>query len=251
VADTHNCVIRKVANDANRTVSSLAGVFGSCAFADGSGADARLNDPMGMAWQDATHILIADSANQAIRVLDVTSGALRTLAGGNYGDEADGPGREAIFFFPTAVAAASDGRIFFVSSSKGKVKVIGTDVSRTVTTLVGGAPGFVDGTGMTGSLGFADGAGATALMLPQGGLVWDGEALLVADVGNQRIRRVVPGDDAASTRVQTWAGNGRVGAADGPARDASFGLPLGLCRARDGTVFVADGGAGSLRAIRP
>jgi hypothetical protein len=209
------------------------------------------NDHVPGGFALSVSFLIADSANQAIRVLDVTTGAVRTLAGGNYGDEADGPGREAIFFFPTAVAAASDGRIIFVSSSKGKVKVIGADASRTVTTLVGGAPGFADGTGMIGSLGFADGAGTAALMLPQGGLVWDGEALLVADAGNQRIRRVVPGTDAASTRVQTWAGTGRVGAADGPASAASFGLPLGLYRARDGTVFVADGGAGSLRAIRP
>ena len=239
VADTHNCVIRKVANDASRTVTSVAGVFLNCAFADGAGTNARFSDPMGMAWQDATHILIADSANQAIRVLDVATGAVSTLAGGNYGDEADGPGKQAIFFFPTAVAAGSDGRIFVLASSTGKIKTIGADPSRTVTTLV------------AGGLGFADGAGTTARLLPQGGLLWDGAALLVADSGNQRIRRVVPGADAASTRVQTWAGNGRVGAVDGPAGNASFGLPLGLYRAVDGTILVADGGSGSLRAIRP
>jgi hypothetical protein len=250
VADTHNCVIRKVANDAVRTVTSLAGVFQSCRFADGAGSNARFYDPMGMAWQDATHILVADSANQAIRVLDVTNGAVSTLAGGNYGDEADGPGKQAIFFFPTAVAAAADGRVFFVASSKGEVKVIGTDASRTVTTLIRGAIGFADGVSPPAALGFADGTGATALMLAQGGLVWDGAALLVADVGNKRIRRVVPGRDAASTRVQTWAGSGRVGELDGPACAASFTLPLGLFRDSDGTVYVSDGG-GTVRVIRP
>jgi hypothetical protein len=72
----------------------------------------------------------------------------------------------------------------------------------------------------------------------------------VADVGNKRIRRGVPGRDAASTRVQTWAGSGRVGELDGPACAASFTLPLGLFRDSDGTVYVSDGG-GTVRVIRP
>jgi sugar lactone lactonase YvrE len=101
-----------------------------------------------------------------------------------------------------------------------------------------------------GGLGFTDGSGSTARMLPQGGLVWDGSALLVADAGNQRIRRVLPGADAASTRVQTWAGSGQVASADGSASAASFGLPLGMHRAADGTVYVIDAAAGALRAVR-
>jgi hypothetical protein len=107
-----------------------------------------------------------------------------------------------------------------------------------VTTLVNGGPGF------------ADGPGTTARLLPQGGLVWDGSGLLVADSANQRIRRVAPGTDAASTRVQTWAGSGRVGSADGTASAASFEMPLGIYRASDGTVYLADGGAGALRVVR-
>ncbi|HEX9578515.1 MAG TPA: hypothetical protein VF993_12225, partial [Myxococcales bacterium] len=79
---------------------------------------------------------------------------------------------------------------------------------------------------------------------------WDGSALLVADAGNQRIRRVLPGADAASTRVQTWAGSGQVASADGSASAASFGLPLGMHPASDGTVYVIDAAAGALRAVR-
>ena len=239
VSDTHNCVIRKIANDANRTTTTLAGTLTACEYADGTGAAARFNTPMGLAWQDATHLLVADSANQALRVVDVQSGVVTTLAITHGGDEADGPAATATFYFPSAVARAGDGRVFFLASSTGKLKVIGTDPARTITTLT------------QGGLGFADGAGTSARLLAQGGLVWDGTALLVADAGNQRLRRITPGATADTTQVHTWAGSGKVGAADGPARDATFSLPLGLFRAGDGTVLVADGAFGTLRAVRP
>ena len=235
VADTHNCAIRKIGTDANHTVTTVAGLLFGCDYRDGTGSAARFSNPMGLAWQGATKLLIADSANHAIRALDVTTGAVTTVAIGHGGDETDGPIASAIFFFPTAVAAADDGRIFFVTSSTGKLKVIS---GGNVTTLV------------AGGLGFADGAGTSAKLLPQGGLAWDGTGLIVADSGNQRLRRVVPGATAAATQVSTFAGSGRVGPGDGSASAAQFGLPLGLFRAPSGTLYLADG-AGSIRVVRP
>ena len=111
VADTHNCVIRKVANDANRTVTTVAGAYFAGTWADGIGSAARLSYPMGMAWLDATHIVIADSSNHAIRVLDVTTRAVTTLAITHNGEDADGPGLTvANFYWPTAVARQTGGR---------------------------------------------------------------------------------------------------------------------------------------------
>ena len=75
-------------------------------------------------------------------------------------------------------------------------------------------------------------------------------ALYVADPGNYRIRRVVPGNDAASTRVFTVAGTGLPGTADGRGDVASFGVPLGMFRTADGTLLVADG-LGAIRALKP
>jgi sugar lactone lactonase YvrE len=48
----------------------------------------------------------------------------------------------------------------------------------------------------------------------------------------------------------TVAGNGRLGFADGPASAASFIAPAGIARGPDGTIYVADGGAQRIRAIR-
>jgi len=238
VADTHNCVIRKIANDASHTVSLVAGAFFGDGYADGIGGAARLSYPMGMAWLDATHIVFADSANQAIRILDVTRNAVSTLAVTHWDDDSDGPASSASFYYPTAVAVAPDGRVFFVASSTGKLKVIGTDASRTITTLV------------AGGLGFADGPGTGARMVPQMGLLWFNNALIVSDSGNQRLRWVVPGASAGSTTVSTWAGDGRMADDDGLASTASFHVPLGLWAGKDGSIYVVDG-EGSLRAVRP
>src|SRR5205814_2105402 len=82
-----------------------------------AGVAARFNGPMGLAWLDATHILVADSANHAIRVVDVVTQAVTTLAGGRGGEDRDGPAASAVFFYPTGIARAPDGRIFFVASS--------------------------------------------------------------------------------------------------------------------------------------
>ena len=232
-------MIRRIGNDVNRTVTLVAGAFLTEGYVDGVGAAARLSYPMGMAWLDATHIVIADSGNMAIRVLDVTTRAVTTLAVTHWGDEADGPASSATFYYPTAVAVAPDGRVFFLARSPGKVKVIGTDAARTITTLVGGG------------LGFSDGSGSSARMQPQMGLLWCSGALIVADSANQRLRRVVPGASASSTSVWTWAGDGRMGSDDGAASVASFEVPLGLWAGKDGTVYVVDGGPGALRAVRP
>ena len=191
-----------------------------------------------MAFIDATHIAIADSANMAIRVLDLSTRTVSTLAVTHW-DDGDGPAATASFDWPTAVAVAPDGRIFFVSTFSGTLKVIGTDAARTITTLVAGGHGF------------ADGPGSRARLEPQGGLLWFNTGLVVSDPGNQRLRWVTPGAAASSTTVTTWAGSGISGNADGTGSKAAFQVPLGLARGKDGSVYVADGTAGTLRAVRP
>jgi hypothetical protein len=239
VADTHNAVIRKIANDAQHTTTTLAGVFLAAAYADGPGPQARFHDPMGMAFLDDTHLVIADSGNQAVRLLDLTTNVVSTLAVTHWGVESDGPASAATFYYPTAVAVAPDKRVFFVASSTGKLKVIGNDANHTVTTLV------------QGGVGFADGDGNHAMLEPQGGLVWSNGKLLLADTLNQRLRIVTPGTTAATTTVHTWAGSGALGSRDGAAAVASFELPMGMTLGKDGFVYLVDGSSGMLRQVMP
>ena len=71
---------------------------------------------------------------------------------------------------------------------------------------------------------------------------------MFCDVGSHRVRRLIPGANAASSLVQTVAGSGSPTIADGSGDSAGFGVPLGLFRAADKTIYVADG-AGAIRAL--
>jgi len=239
VADTHNHAIRRIGNDADHTVTTIAGVLGVADFADGVGAAARFSDPMGLSFLDPGHLLVADAANNRIRILELATGTVTTLAGSGGGQDLDGPGASAQFDYPTAVVAGAGGAVYFVDSAYGKIKRIAADPGHTVSAIT------------LGGLGFGDGSGTTAAFTAQGGLAWDGQALLVSDPGNQRLRRVVPGTDASTTQVTTLAGSGKVGAADASGSAASFGLPLGLLRAPDGTLYLADAANASIRVVHP
>jgi len=238
IADTGAHCIRRIGADSHHTRSTVAGHPGSAGFADGVADQARFSAPLGLAF-DATRnqLIVADSGNHRVRVIDLSSGRVRTVAGGSAGN-ADGPGAAARFHGPTAVALATDGRIFVVSSGgASRISVIAPDTNQTVTTLV------------PGNNGFADGSGAEARLGAQGGALWSNGQLLVSDPANYLIRAVQPGADPASTRVVTLAGSMRFGQEDGDATAASFSLPLGLAAAADGSVLVADAYNGSIRVV--
>jgi len=182
-------------------------------------------------------LYVADNANHLIRAVDTATGAVTTIAGSAEGD-ADGPGLKARFDHPTGIAVAPDGRIFVLSSSSRKVKVILPDAARTVVTIAGGNEGF------------ADGSGAQARLSPQAGATWAGTFLAVSDAAGLRVRGLVPGTNAAMTQAYTLAFSGQSGSSDGPAAEAAVALPTGLAAADDGSIYVADGAKGTIRVIR-
>lgn len=238
VADTGNHCLRRISADAAHTVSTVVGVMGKGGYVDGVGATARLKSPMGLALDPTTgDILVADTGNGRLRRVKVSNWSVSTEAGTGSG-VADGPALNgAKIAAPTAVAVASDGRIFAVESSNGRVVAIATDSDRTLTTIAGGTFGRDDGTG------------DHATMAPQGGLAWDGTALYVSEPYANRIRRIVPGATAATTSVETWAGSGQFGSMDGPAGESRLASPLGLALTPGGEILVVNGGDGSVRKI--
>jgi len=65
VADTTNCTIRKITRDG--VVTTLAGTATSCGSADGTGAAARFSRPEAVAVDGSGNVLVADTANNAVR----------------------------------------------------------------------------------------------------------------------------------------------------------------------------------------
>ena len=113
VADSDNHAVRMV-NLANSVVTTLAGRMGSSGTADGAAGDARFSEPTGIAVDSGRgKVLIADRKNHAIRMIDLATDIVTTLAGGFGG--ADGVGRAALFKFPRAVAIDSTRGIALVA----------------------------------------------------------------------------------------------------------------------------------------
>ena len=109
VADTGNQTIRRIAPDG--IVTTLAGKAGFRGSVDGSGAEARFDDPVGVAADAAGNVYVVDSGDSTIRKI-TPSGVVTTLAGlaGSTGSD-DGVGRAARFKQPTGVAVDAAGTV--------------------------------------------------------------------------------------------------------------------------------------------
>ncbi|HEY8295054.1 MAG TPA: NHL repeat-containing protein, partial [Micrococcaceae bacterium] len=78
VADTANHTIRKVTSGGS--VSTLAGLAGSNGLVDGTGNNARFNNPQGVAVDTSGNVYVADTWNHTIRKV-TSAGVVTTLAG--------------------------------------------------------------------------------------------------------------------------------------------------------------------------
>ncbi len=254
VADTGNHAIRRVAPDG--TVTTLAG-DGVPGFADGPGAQARFNAPVGVAVDAAGRVVVADTYNDSIRVIDM-DGTVRTLAGGHDDrigssgasvDDAasrpgatghrDGTGAEARFDTPCGVAVDARGRILVADTGNAAIRAIGTN--GVVTTLA--TPGI-------------------ALVRPMAVTIdARGDAYVVDEVGHLVVLN-------ADGTARALAG-GASGFADGVGGDARFRRPSGIAmvgqalrvappravrevdRDAPASIVIADAGNALVRLVTP
>jgi len=232
IAELNNHAIRKIANDAPRTVTTLAGgTFGS---QDGTGPGPRFNGPRGVAVDGAGTVYLADTGNNRIRQV-TAAGVVTTLAGSFRNGGFDGAGATARFNNPEGIAVDAAGVVYVADTTNDNIRKIALG---TVTTLAGFA----------GSFGSADGAeGAARFGLPFGVAVDSSRTVYVADRGNNTIRKITP-----AGVVTTFAGladNG--GNVDGTGSAARFGSPAGVAVDSAGTAYVFDAGNGTVRKITP
>ena len=216
VADTGNHAIRRITPDGQ--VSTLAG-DGTPGYADGRGTQARFNGPIGVAVAPDGRVIVADTYNDRIRVIDI-GGTVTTLAGSERPGADDGVGDGATFDTPTGLAVGASGLVYVVDTGNGMVRTV--DPSGHVTT-----PTWARGDGFFHPLGIASAP--------------DSE-LYVADEGG---RIVAIGNDG---NIRTLAGNG-VGFRDGGGLSAQFRRPSGVAWLRPGHLVVADAANALIRVV--
>lgn len=215
---------------------------GEAGFEDGS--PGAFNKPIRLAPYGEGAVLVADIFNHAIRVVSV-DGEVTTIAGSpeRKGFE-DGSAEAAWFASPHGVAISREGLIAVAEAENHTIRLL----TPVVEPEDPGARTYVVSTlaGIPGSGGMKDGPAAEALFQSPHAVAWTPEGdLLVADIGNSRIRRV------SSETVRTVAGSGEEGRRDGEGAEASFHYPMDIALAPDGTLWIADAGSHTVRSVEP
>lgn len=137
IADTYNDKIRLIENG---LVSTVAG--SEKGFLDGTGNEAKFHTPNGLAvWTDG-RILVADTENRRLRVIEPT-GKVWTLAGNGASNLTDGFLEESEFVHPTAVTVDKFGAIFVTDGNA--VRAIGRRTFPMVETISDDRRGYSDG----------------------------------------------------------------------------------------------------------
>ena len=229
IADTENCMIRKVdvsTNKINRVAGATDGEDRLCGWSGDGGlaTNTRLNKPQGV-WVDASgNIYIADTENNRIRMVDATTQIISTIAGnGGSGYTGDnGPATAAELHKPNGVLVDVSGNIYIADTDNDVIRMVYDDAgTMKITTVAGNGSGGYSGDDIP--------ATSTTLSKPRG--VWLDESgnILIADADNNRARLVY--DDGGTLMITTVAGDGSSGYSgdDGPATLASLHKPHAVC----------------------
>jgi len=203
-AGEHNR-IQKIAPDGK--ITRIAG--GPEGSGDGVFDKALFNSPSGLAILPGGDLIVADTGNNCIRRVPVR-GETSTVAGDGKPGYADGPARAAQFNGPIGVAVDTRGNTYVADSYNDRIRMITPEGQ--VSTVAG-----------KGSPGYADGDRSTALFdTPSGIVVANDNSLIVADTGNDRLRRI-----SAEGNVTTL-----------PATDLSS--PVGVAITHDNFLYVTE-----------
>lgn len=229
VADTGNHKIRAI--DGDGRVRTLAG--STRGYAEGAMALAKFDLPMGLVRLSSGTLLVADAWNHRIRAVS-PQGEVTNWAGDGQRAVRGGPGVQASFYFPFALALRPDESVVVVESDTGLLRLVEDNGEHTVSTLAGddARRGWADGEVTSASVS------ETLAVAVRG----SGELILL-DGATCRVRALNNG------RIETLAGGEISDLVDGEGGGAGFHFPRGVAVAADGTLFVADTGNHALRRL--
>lgn len=209
------------------------------------GVEPQLNEPYGLtqlpadvAAQVGYDVVIADSANHALRGWSLETGEVRTIAGNGeqwmQGDPTHGNAWDVPLSTPWDVAWDGD-RV--VIAMAGEHRIWEFDP------LQGSVGAFAG----TTNEGLVDGSLTQAWFAQSSGIAASDDRLWVIDAETSALREISDG------QVRTRIGKGLFdfGHVDGHASDALMQHPLGLAVLPDGRLLIADSYNGAVRAFDP
>ena len=206
----------------------------------GPAAGALLSEPFMCAFDAAGNMYVAEAMNHCIRRVDRATGATATIAGtGAEGYSGDGgPATGATFNQPYSLQVDAGGDVYVVDRLNYVIRKIDA------------ATGIISTVAGTGEVGYGgDGGPATAAQFREpNDCFLDGRGgLLIADVQDQRIRRL----DLATGIITTFAGNGaKERRGDGlPATEASILGARAVCMDGAGNTYIAEREGNGIRKV--
>ena len=222
-------------------ITAAAGIGTRGYAGDGGPATAALlNEPFMCAFDAAGNLYLAEAMNHCIRRIDAATGRITTIAGtGTAGYAGDGgPATAAAFNQPYSLQVDANGDVYIVDRLNCAVRKIDA-ATGIITTVAGtGEPGY----------GGDGGPGQRAQLREPNDCFLDGRGgLLIADVQDQRIRRL----DLATGVIATFAGNGvKERRGDGrPATEASLLGARAVCTDAAGHAYIAEREGNGVRKV--
>ena len=229
------------------TIDTVAGTGKPGSGGDGGPArSATLIEPFHCEFDRLGRLLVADAPAGKIRIVDLVGGGIAAFAGnGSNGVGIDSsPALQATIGTPYALAADANGDVYIVDQKTPVVRKVDGKTGR-VSTIAG-----------TGEKGYGgDGGPAVKATLREpNDCHLDGKGgLLIADVGDWRVRRV----DLESGVITTFAGTGKLGGRPdrtrigdgGPAKDAVIIGARAVCVDRKGSTYICEREGNAIRRV--
>jgi DNA-binding beta-propeller fold protein YncE len=230
IADTLNHRVRRV-DPQTGTIQTVVGTGQTKWSGDGGpGIETTLNEPVALAIH-GTHVYIADQSNNRIRMLDLDTQIITTVAGtGDSGYNGDGmPAIDSGLAGPSGLALDAEGNLYVADTFNGRIRKIDKETG-IISTFAGDGAEFRYERGTNER--------ATALSRPYGiALTLEGN-VLITDSDNHLLRQWDPQKKemslVAGTGQATFSGDGKIPS------DSALNFPFGVAVDTSGNVAIAD-----------
>ena len=242
IADTGNSVIRMITKSTG-IISTVAGT-GTAGYTVGGGlaTKTQLSNPLGVGIDNSLRLIyIADSSNNRVLMISMSSGVISRIAGANFSSFSGdgGKAKTAGLANPTSIAVdPTSSNIYIADALNNRVRMIAKSTG-IVTTVVGSGAAGESGDGGLALNATLNGPACLAVDRSTGDIY-------IAVVSRIRMLRVSSGriEAVAGTGVPGYSGDG------GLATAAQLSLPKAVAvDSSSGAVLIADTANNRIRSI--